>query len=55
MINTVAYLERIFETIDEPVDIKDAPDAKVLPTIRGEVEFKDVVFEYDPATRFLII
>ncbi len=48
LINTVAYLERIFETIDEPVDIKDAPDAKVLPTIRGEVEFKDVVFEYDP-------
>ncbi len=48
LINTVAYLERIFETIDEPVEIKDAPDAKILPPIRGEVEFKDVVFEYDP-------
>lgn len=48
LINTIAYLERIFETIDEPVDIKDAPDAKELPPIRGEVEFKDVVFEYDP-------
>ncbi len=47
LINTVAYLERIFETIDEPVDIQDAPDAKPLPPIRGEVEFKDVVFEYD--------
>lgn len=48
LINTVAYLERIFETIDEPVEIKDAPDAKPLPPIRGEVEFKDVVFEYEP-------
>ena len=48
LINTVAYLERIFETIDEPVEIKDAPDAKPLPSIRGEVEFKDVVFEYEP-------
>lgn len=48
LINTIAYLERIFETIDEPVDIKDAPDAKPLPPIRGDVEFKDVVFEYDP-------
>ncbi|MCI8500821.1 MAG: ABC transporter ATP-binding protein [Oscillospiraceae bacterium] len=48
LINTVAYLERIFETIDEPVEIEDAPDAKALPPIRGEVEFKDVVFEYDP-------
>ena len=47
LINTVAYLERIFETIDEPVVIDDAPDAKELPPIRGNVEFKDVVFEYD--------
>ena len=47
LINTIAYLERIFETIDEPVGIKDAPDAKELPPIRGMVEFKDVVFAYD--------
>ena len=48
LINTIAYLERIFETIDEPVLIEDAPDAKELPPIRGDVEFKDVVFEYEP-------
>lgn len=48
LINTIAYLERIFETIDEPVLIEDAPDAKALPPIRGDVEFKDVVFEYEP-------
>lgn len=48
LINTIAYLERIFETIDEPVLIEDAPGAKELPPIRGDVEFKDVVFEYEP-------
>ena len=48
LINTIAYLERIFETIDEPILIEDAPDAKALPSIRGNVEFKDGVFEYEP-------
>ena len=33
---------------DEPVKIKDAEDAYELPPIKGEVEFKDVVFEYEP-------
>lgn len=46
-INNVAYLERIFETIDEPVDVRDAEDAVVLPPITGRVEFKDVSFSYD--------
>lgn len=46
-INTIAYLERIFETMDEPVEIEDAPNAYELPRITGEVEFKDVVFSYE--------
>ena len=46
-INTIAYLERIFETIDEPVDIDDAPDAVELPPIKGSVEFSHVVFGYE--------
>ena len=53
MINTVAYLERIFETMDEPVSIKNAEDAYELPPIKGEVEFKDVVFEYEPGRPIL--
>lgn len=47
LINTIAYLERIFQTIDEPVDICDAPDAYELPPITGAVEFKEVSFEYE--------
>ena len=34
-INAVAYLERIFEMIDEPVLVDDAPDATELPPIRA--------------------
>ena len=46
-INTIAYLERIFETIDETVLIDDAPDAYDLPEIRGNVVFDNVTFSYD--------
>jgi ATP-binding cassette subfamily B multidrug efflux pump len=52
-INTIAYLERIFETIDEPVDIVDVEGALSLPLIEGNVEFNDVVFEYDPGVKVL--
>ncbi len=53
LITTMAYLERIFETMDTPVDIDDKPNAAELPTIKGEVEFKDVVFGYDPDVKVL--
>ena len=46
-INAVAYLERIFEMLDEPVTIDDAPDAGALPPIEGRVDFNDVTFSYD--------
>ena len=52
-INNIAYLERIFETIDEPVTIQDAPDAKVLPSVKGEVRFEHVNFSYDEQTHVL--
>ena len=45
--NTIAYLERIFETIDETVLIDDAPDSYDLPEIRGRVTFENVTFGYD--------
>lgn len=53
LINTIAYLERIFQTMDEPVDICDAVDAYELPAINGDVEFRNVSFEYDPGVRVL--
>ena len=52
-INNIAYLERIFETMDEPVVVDDAPGAKELPPIRGGVEFRNVTFEYEPGVHVL--
>ncbi len=46
-VNAIAYLERIFETMDEPVTVSDAPGAKELPPITGEVTFDHVTFSYD--------
>jgi ABC-type multidrug transport system fused ATPase/permease subunit len=40
--------ERIFNILDVPVQIKDAPDAEELLPVRGEVEFREVVFGYHP-------
>lgn len=53
LVNTVSYLERIFQTMDEPVEICDAENAYELPPISGEVEFKNVSFEYEPGVRVL--
>ena len=38
--------ERIFEILDWPQEVADAPDAVDLETMRGEVEFRDVRFAY---------
>jgi ATP-binding cassette subfamily B protein len=46
-ITGMAYLDRIFDTMNEPVVIEDKPGAKELPPIRGHVEFQDVSFEYE--------
>jgi ATP-binding cassette subfamily B protein len=52
-VNNIAYLERIFETMDEPVVVDDAPDAEPLPEITGEAEFQDVTFAYEEGTNVL--
>lgn len=47
IINAMAYLERIFETMDEKPLIHDKENATTLPPIEGHVEFKDVTFMYE--------
>jgi ABC-type multidrug transport system fused ATPase/permease subunit len=44
----MAALDKIFGLLDEQPEIVDAPDATVLPPIRGRVEFSDVSFRYGP-------
>ena len=53
LINTGSYLERIFDTIDEPIEIQDVPDAYELPAIKGRVEYDDVTFAYEEGKNVL--
>ncbi|MCM1182911.1 MAG: ABC transporter ATP-binding protein/permease [Roseburia sp.] len=53
LLTAIAYLERIFETIDEPVNVRDNPDAVAMPPISGKVEFKDVCFSYEDGVQIL--
>ncbi len=52
-INAVSYLERIFETMDEPVKVKDKENASEMPVIRGDVTFRNVTFAYDESKTVL--
>ena len=42
-----AYLERIFETMDEEPAVQDTPDATEMPPIVGNIMFDDVKFGYE--------
>lgn len=53
LITATAYLERIFETLDEVPDIQDLPNAKDLPIISGQVDFEQVTFRYEPGKNIL--
>ena len=53
LLTAASYLERIFETIDEPVIVTDAPDATKMSPIEGTVEFKDVTFSYEKDRKIL--
>ena len=46
-VNNIAYLERIFETLDEPVTVDDAENAIEMPPIKGDVTFENVTFAYE--------
>jgi ATP-binding cassette subfamily B protein len=47
--SALALFDRIFEYLDLPLEIQDAPDAVHLDphTVRGEVTFEHVTFSYD--------
>ncbi|HBM3486060.1 TPA: ABC transporter ATP-binding protein [Listeria innocua] len=53
LITATTYLERIFETMDVESDIKDVPNAKKMPPIVGNVDFKDVYFRYEEGVDIL--
>ncbi|MFW6437371.1 MAG: ABC transporter ATP-binding protein [Armatimonadota bacterium] len=46
--SAIAGAERVFQVMDEVPGIVDAPDAKPLDDVSGEVVFDAVTFGYDP-------
>jgi subfamily B ATP-binding cassette protein MsbA len=49
----IAAGERIFELLDETLEVKDAPDAIELPIIQGEMVFDRVHFRYGSGDQVL--
>lgn len=52
-VNGISYLERIFETMDEPVKVSDKENASEMGSIKGNVTFDNVSFSYDESTEIL--
>ena len=46
--SAMASSERIFRVLDEPVTVQDPEKPTPLDHVRGEVEFRDVWFAYNP-------
>ncbi|HEY7960328.1 MAG TPA: ABC transporter ATP-binding protein [Solirubrobacteraceae bacterium] len=44
---SLALFGRIFEYLDLPIDIKEAPHARTLSGVRGDVSLRDVWFRYE--------
>ncbi|SFK90806.1 ATP-binding cassette, subfamily B [Paenibacillus sp. 1_12] len=53
MLIAMASSERIFEFIDEEPNVPEALNAKELPNVRGDIELKQVEFEYEPGRKAL--
>ena len=46
MVRALVSAERIFEVLDTPSELTDAPNARVLGSVAGRVQFRDVYFRY---------
>jgi len=45
-----ASVERVGDLLDLRATVVDSPDARPVPPLRGEIEFRDVSFAYEPLT-----
>jgi ATP-binding cassette subfamily B protein len=48
-----AAAQRIYEVFDSRPDVVESPDAIELPSLRGEVHFKDISFAYEEGSEVL--
>jgi ATP-binding cassette, subfamily B, multidrug efflux pump len=49
-----ASSQRVFDVLDAPLDVKEAPDASVLLPLSCRVDFDDVSFRYPGSTRDIL-
>jgi ATP-binding cassette, subfamily B, bacterial MsbA len=47
----LASTTKVFELLDRPAAIQDAPDAAIMPRVRGEIRFDGVTFGYNSDKR----
>lgn len=43
----IAGCERVYEIMDQEMDVKELPDAKTLKHVKGAIEFRNVSFHYN--------
>jgi ATP-binding cassette, subfamily B, multidrug efflux pump len=49
-----ASSQRVFDVLDAPLDVKDAPDASILPPLSCRVDFDNVSFRYPGSARNIL-
>jgi subfamily B ATP-binding cassette protein MsbA len=47
--NALAASTRIFEVLDTHLEVREAPGARVMPRMEGQIEYRDVGFQYADA------
>ena len=52
-VTSMVSFERVFEYLDLPVEIQDAPDAITLGEVQGRIRFENVSFDYMEANQRL--
>ena len=53
LVTSYAYFERVYGVLDLTPAIRNAPDAVKLAEVRGEIEIRNVTFEYRPGVAAL--
>ncbi len=48
IVSALAVFERIFDYLDMPTEAYEPEGATVLPHVRGEIRFENVIFSYSP-------
>ncbi|MFC2032134.1 ABC transporter transmembrane domain-containing protein, partial [Chloroflexota bacterium] len=51
---SIVSFERVFEVIDLPLEINEAPKAKILENLHGRLEFDNVTFHYQVNEKALL-